>query len=118
MKNLFKLLGVVLVATFLLVTVSCGEDEEIFKKGGVIEVTNGYNSVISVVIVKGADTSSALAELGNNGGTPILAGASASFSFDEDGLYTVCALAIATTQPLPQPVSLALGSTKKITIQP
>jgi len=116
MKNLLKLLGVVLVASFFMV--SCGEDEELIKKGGTIEVTNGYNSIISVVIVKGTDYTSALAELNNNGGTPILAGEKVSFKFDEDGLYTVCALAVAVTQPTPQPVTLALGSTKKITIQP
>jgi len=117
MKNLFKLIGIILVAAFFMV--SCGEDDEpIIKKGGTIEVTNGYSSVIFVVIVKGADTTSALDELGNNGGTPILPGKTESFKYDEDGLYTVCALAIAVIQPLPQPVTLLLGGTKKITISP
>jgi len=117
MKNLLKLLGVVLVASFFMV--SCGEDE-IIKKGGTIEVTNGLanNAVAYVVIAKGADYTSALADLQNGAGTVILAGQTQSFKFDEDGIYTVCALAVpAIAQPAPQPVSLSFGSTKKVTIQ-
>ena len=117
MKNFLKLLGVVLVASFFMV--SCGEDE-IIKKGGTIEVTNGLanNATAYVIIAKGTDYNSAIAELSSGGGTIIPPGEKKSFKFDEDGLYTVCAMAVPPiSQPLPQPVTLALGSTKKVTIQ-
>jgi len=119
MKKLLKLLGVVLVATFVLATVSCGE-EEIIKKGGTIEVTNklANNAIAYVIIAKGSDYQKALEDLNEGKGKVINPGATESFKFDEDGIYTVCALAVpALVQPVPQPVTLALGSTKKVIIQ-
>jgi hypothetical protein len=118
MKNLFKLIGVVLVTAFLLVTVSCGEDE-IIKKGGSIAVTNGLggsNIKTNVMVVKGIDYQAAITELSNGGGTEILAGATETFKFDEDGAYTVVA-----SPPIPIPftetVYLTLGAAKKVTIK-
>ena len=112
MKNYFKLLGVVLAATFLLITVSCSE-----IKGGTIQVTNGLGNNLPtlVIVVKGVDYQSALKDLENGVGTWILAGATHEFKYDEDGIYTIVA-----TPPMPfftDTKTLALGNTEKVTVK-
>jgi hypothetical protein len=108
MKNLLKLLGVVLVASFFLV--SCN-----IEKGGTIEVTNGQSIITYVIIVKGIDYADAIKELTSGGGTPIEPGAMKPFNKDNDGLYTVVAI-----PPLPffsKQVTLALGKTETVTVK-
>jgi hypothetical protein len=107
MKNLLKLLGVVLVATFFLV--SCK-----IEKGGTIEVTNALNIPTYVIIVKGIDYAGVLNDLSNGEGTLIESGAKASFDKDDDGYYTVVA-----SPPAPffyKSVFLSLGKTETVTV--
>jgi len=73
-----------LAATFLLI--SCNNS----VKGGTIEVTNGYTIITYVDIVKGADIGSLIKQEGD--GTPIMPGKTETFTFDEDGFYTVVAI--------------------------
>jgi len=113
MKKLFKLLGVVLAASFLLVMSSCGEDE-IIKKGGTINVVNATTNITYVLVVKGTDYTGALATLGTGGGTLIAAGATQPFPFTEDGMYTVVSL---LPKQLIEPVLLSLGQTKIVRIE-
>lgn len=114
MKNFIKLslLGVILTAALILG--SC--NEELIKKGGTIQVTNGFSGINYVIIVEGAGFEDALADLQSGGGTLMNSGATQTFTYSEDGFYTVVAL-----QPLPtgfyQTVYLALGSTEKVTIK-
>jgi hypothetical protein len=126
MKNLFKLIGVVLVAALLLVTVSCGEDDPLNLKGGTIEVTNGLDSPnvkTSVIIKKGEIGESAtdvideiLAEIDAGGGTDIPRGDKKVFKFDEDGFYTVVA-SPPTLPPFFKVVYLTLGSVQRVTVK-
>jgi hypothetical protein len=108
MKNLLKILGVVLVAAFFLV--SCN-----IEKGGTIEVTNGYSGPIYVIIVKGIDYAGAIKDLTNNEGTLIPVGEMKPFSKDNDGIYTVVSM-----PPLPffsKQVTLTLGKTERVTVK-
>jgi len=108
MKNLLKLLGVVLVAALFLV--SCE-----IQKGGTIEVTNGLKTQTYFVIVKGLDYEDAIKDITAGRGTLLEPGAKKSFTKDEDGVYSVVAI-----PPLPcfsGQATLALGNTEKITIK-
>jgi len=116
MKNFFKLLGVVLVATFLLVTISCNQDDQLIKKGGTIEVTNGLTDGTGftyVVIVEGTDYQQALADVASFQGTPINPGETQTFAYDKDNFYTVVA---APPAGFFKTVYLALGSVQKVVI--
>jgi hypothetical protein len=109
MKNLLKLLGVVLVAACFLV--SCN-----IEKGGTIEVTNGLDIQTRVIIVKGLDYAEAIKELTSDGGTAIDPGAMKAFSKDDDGIYTV----VATKHLLDifsKQVTLGLGKTETVTVR-
>ena len=107
MKNLLRILGLVLVVACFLV--SCK-----IEKGGIIEVTNGLSARTYVVIVKGIDYAEAVKELSGGGGTAIEPGAMKAFSKDDDGIYTVCALPpIGFTKT----VTLTLGKTETVTIR-
>jgi len=108
MKNLLKLLGVVLAAAMILV--SCE-----IEKGGTIEVTNGLDITTYVVIVKGVDYADAAKELAEGGGTAIKPGEKKAFTKDEDGLYTV--VAIPPIKVFSAQVTLGLGKVEKIKIK-
>jgi len=105
MKNFIKLFVVVLVAAF--VFISC-------EKGGTIEVTNLSGNSNFVIIVKGEKFLDALNDVANGKGTVIANGAKKTFSFDEDGIYTVVA---AVPVGFNKVVTLLLGNTEKVTIK-
>jgi len=114
MKNPIKLIVVILAVAAVFLLASCDE------KGGTIEVTNSYNDPTGMVsgnvitIVKGADIGTALSDVANGKGTQMKKGETKSFTFDEDGTYTVVALL-----PLGfmSPVILLGGNTAKVTIK-
>jgi len=108
MKNLLKILGVVLVVACFLV--SCE-----IEKGGTIEVTNGLNTPTYVIIVKGIDYADALKDLAKGEGTLIDTGAMKSFHKDNDGVYTVVAIPPVLT--FIKTVTLTLGKTEKVTVK-
>ena len=106
MKNLLKLLGVVLIAAFMMISVSCRE------KGGTIEVYNSLSTTTWVTVVKGSkDLSESLQE---GQGDEIAPGASKSWDFDEDGTYFVGAIPPIGFYKL---AVLLGGNTEKITIK-
>ena len=102
MKNLIKLFVVVLVAAF--VFISC-------QKGGTIEVVNSSGYPNLVIIVEGVDI------LGidlQNDGIQMANGTKKTFTYTEDGTYTVVA-----AYPLGffKPVILLGGNNEKVTIK-
>ena len=113
MKNLIKLFVVMFVATF--VFISC-------EKGGTIVVKNGDTDTYAVIIVKPSDSVEKQKkdlEDGNVKGKLISPGKTEKFPFDEDGLYTVCALSqnTATKYWFAAPVTLVGGGTFNVTIE-
>jgi hypothetical protein len=114
MKNFLKLISVVLVSTFLLV--SCGdEDNPIIKNGGTIQVTNGLTTPTYVIIAEGTDYNGAVADLTSGGGSLLLAGKTQEFKYNKDGVYTVVAMPPAP--PFTAPVTLLLGGAQKVTVK-
>jgi len=101
MKKFIKLFVVVLALAF--VFISC-------EKGGTIEVINSSGIPNYVLIVKGIDVLNINLE---RDGTLMAAGAKKTFSFSEDGTYTVVA---AYPVGFYKTVILALGSNEKVTI--
>jgi len=110
MKKSVKLFVVILTAAILLG--SC----DLIKTGGTIIVENKLDYSNYVIIVKGEKFDDAVKDLLDNKGTLINKDGKKSFSFDEDGVYTVTALYPAAG-PL-APVTLAGGITLTVTITP
>jgi hypothetical protein len=115
MKNFIKLFVIVLALAF--VFISC-------EKGGTIEVLNQAGDPVThknlIIIVKGADFAGALNDLEKGKGTEMAIGQSKTFSFSEDGLYTVVAsFPITKTPPFvfTKTATLLLGSSERVTIK-
>jgi hypothetical protein len=109
MKNVSKLIGLVLVALFVLA--SC-------ETGGTIEVTNGSDLEAKVIVQKGESVPT---DISFDKGKPIEAGKKASFSCDEDGVYIVIAgfFEGSIFQSMNyDTVTLVLGNTESVTIKP
>jgi len=79
MKNFIKLFVVVVAVAF--VFISC-------QKGGTIEVVNSTSNINLVVIVEGVNV---LGVDFDKNGTALQPGAKKTFTFTEDGTYTVVA---------------------------
>jgi len=95
-------------------------DEELIKKGGTIEVTNGYkvNGVgfpTYVIVVEGAEFDGALEDLKSGGGELLGVNEKKVYTFNEDGVYTV--VAVPPLTGFYKPVWLTLGSKEKVTIE-
>ncbi|GBU26961.1 hypothetical protein R84B8_00477 [Treponema sp. R8-4-B8] len=103
---------IVLVAALLLG--SC----DLFKKGGSIEVTNQAGDPITnqnlVIIVKGAEFLQAIEDIKNNKGTQMYKGNKKTFTYDEDGVYTVVAL---FPDLFHETVTLLGGGIQRVTIK-
>jgi len=81
------------------------------KKGGTIEVTNGSNTNVVIIVGKFLsipDTTGVEAAKPNE---------TKSFTFDDDGVYTVYSFFNILT-PQTETVSLIGGETRKITVKP
>ena len=110
MKNFIKLFVVVLALAF--VFISC-------EKGGTIDVTNQMSGdplthSNLVIIVKGEKITDAVNDLASGKGTPMTQGQTKTFSYSEDGIYTVVAL---FPSGFFKPVTLLMGSNEKVTIK-
>jgi hypothetical protein len=116
MKNLLKLLGVVLIAACFLV--SCDQEtKDILKKGGTLEITNGTGHINYYIIIEGEDLTKitqTLADLAEGDkGELINIDETKKITYDKVGVYTVVA---ANPVGFYETVILALGETKKVTI--
>jgi len=101
-KYVIAIIGLVLAA---LVFGSCGE----IKTGGTIVVTNGSNVKMLIAVGKLVPSISDATEIAD--------GASKSFSFDKDGLYTIVYIASGSTDPLKSKTEyLSGGETKNVTV--
>jgi hypothetical protein len=101
-KGYFKLFAVVFAAALVLTLTSC---PDLLKTGGTIEVTNESSLTTLVTITT--------PNLGVDPKT-ISAGATETWSFDDNGLYLI--LAVPGTASKSQ-VTLLGGSTEKITVR-
>jgi hypothetical protein len=117
MKNLFKLIGVVLAAALLLVTVSCSE-EDFIKKGGTIQVTNAAEYPYTVAIYKGSlDMFDEIKDsLKFDPDNIINVGETKSFKKDEDGYYLVTGISMGLDL-FKKDVILLGDNTQKVTIK-
>jgi hypothetical protein len=88
MKNFIKMTGLVLLAVLMLA--SC---KEIVPSGGTIEVTNGLSCITYVTVTRGSlDILDTIKDAFDpNDATPIEAGKTKTFSFDDDGTYIILA---------------------------
>jgi hypothetical protein len=111
MKKMYKLFWVVLVSALMLA--SCSK----LPKGGTIEVKNGLSTTTWVTVIKGELSTKMIGDFLEDfeeNGTPINAGKTESFDFDEDGVYAVIA-APPITGFYKFPVTLLGGNTETVT---
>jgi hypothetical protein len=112
MKNFIKLIGLILLAALMLA--SC---KKIIPSGGTIEVTNGLSYTTFVTVTKGSldmlDTIKDAFDI--NDATPIEAGKTKAFSFDDDGTYII--LAFPPVTGFTDWAILFGGNTEKITVE-
>jgi len=115
MKNLYKLIGILLVTMILLVSISCKEDDSI-KKGGTIMVYNSTANPSWVNVYKGSlDLWNEIKDSVKEGeGTLVAPSSTQPFTMDEDGFYLITAI---PPVGFYDTVILFAGSTSKVTIK-
>jgi len=106
MKNFVKLFGLVFAA--FVVLSSC---EGLIKTGGTIEVTNNYQSSALIAVAMGVPSL--------DDAEAIDKGATKTFTFKEDGLYTIIAAPVGSTgAPVTKTATLLGGNKEKVSIGP
>jgi hypothetical protein len=122
MKNSIKVIGIILFVAALAFT-SCSE------KGGTIAITNEYKYALVgtpagvpmlVLIVEGTEFADAVKNIAEKGDT-IGFGETKTYTFEENGIYTVVYQSFPPTLdfalPKTKPVTLLAGNIETITIK-